>query len=167
MSARLFSNTARPLLWTLPALLAGILWTAVNLHNLPPAAARLRTRAAVLEELRQWQMEHARLRHARDVFEQMPRPSRAADPARLAAGHLPGVSPEVSERGAEQLPHGWRIRRVEIRFGEADLAAVGEFMRAAAAIDPPWMLRAADINVTPYRPGFGRVVLRLEALERE
>ncbi|MCA1807952.1 MAG: hypothetical protein LC725_00555 [Lentisphaerae bacterium] len=147
------------------ALAIGLVWTLVNLQLAPSAMVRINARTEVLRQLQQLRMEHASLRLALSVPENWPRPVRAIMPEKLASMRDLMSVTEISERAAGEPVGGWRLRRVDLRISEAPLDALPGILDEAAAGRPPWVLRGCDIAATPNRPGRGRVVLSLEALE--
>lgn len=148
-------------------LAAGMLWTARNAAVLPARVEALRARAAVWDRLRAVEAEQAAARRQLAVLNDLPRPARAAPLAQLAAEFTPAARPEILDRGAQTLADGWRARRMELQYSEADLETVGAMLAAAAGQRPPWTLRSCKIEASPRQAGYGRVILQLEALERD
>ena len=149
------------------ALAAGLLWTARNAAVLPARVEALRARAAVWDRLRAVETEQADARRQLAALNDLPRPARAAPLAQLAAEFTPAARPEILDRGAQTLADGWRARRMELQYSEADLETVGAMLAAAAGQRPPWTLRSCKIEASSRQAGYGRVILQLEALERD
>ena len=62
---------------------------------------------------------------------------------------------------------GWTTRRVKVTMAEMELIQLGWFLGQAETQRPAWRLKECSIEALKNRPGRGRIVLVLEALEKK
>jgi hypothetical protein len=75
------------------------------------------------------------------------------------------MTPQVLPRDARPVGDGWMATTVEVVLDDAPLDSVSKVAGEGAALQPPW--RVAEVSITASdRPGYGRVSLLLEAIER-
>ncbi len=148
-------------------LTAGLVWTARSAAMAPARVQALRARAAAWGRLRAVEAEQQAARRRLAALQELPRPARPAPLTQLTEEFTPDARPDILDRGALALADGWRVRRVEIQYGEVALEDVGALLNAAAGRRPPWTLRACKIEASTLRVGCGRVTLNLESLERD
>lgn len=147
-------------------MLAAVLLTWNTLRRLDAASRTLRGKAQELGDLQAVRARLARREAAISAF--------------ARAGNVPPVSvrtlirqiwpdqpaPDLRESTEASVP-GWRLRRAEIAFGDAELERVAAFVEAAESRRPPWRVMSYEIKASPHTPGAGHVVLKLATAERE
>ncbi|MBN1556556.1 MAG: hypothetical protein JW951_00250 [Lentisphaerae bacterium] len=138
-------------------------------------ARRLERKREELAEARALYARRAGLEAAAAALRALPDGHPAPLDGLLAA---PGAQkPDDSREEAAAAPGGWRVWRHELVFRDAPLADVMDWVcRAEAAngsaagrapVRPPWRLERLAFTASPRAPGRGRIVVALEAVERE
>ena len=84
----------------------------------------------------------------------------------LLAQQFQGSRPELRPHESRPAVSGWTVRSSEIRFDEVSLAAVLRFLQEAESRRPPWRASEIAITASDKTPGYGRVTLVLEALDK-
>ncbi|HEY8240889.1 MAG TPA: hypothetical protein VIH35_05550 [Kiritimatiellia bacterium] len=143
---------------------AGVVLSISTLRATPQGLAKVERRAADFARLQALAGDLDRAKAVLRGREGMP--GRNAVPVEdLLMSAFPGKNAEVLPRETKGLIDGWSARSVEIVIEDAPLEGVGKLMREAAEARPPW--RVAECTITASdRPGYGRVTLLLETLER-
>ncbi|TAN39214.1 MAG: hypothetical protein EPN23_00385 [Verrucomicrobia bacterium] len=162
------SRPTRQQLWLGAAALAVTLGVALALHALSTLSddlRRIERKAGDLATLQKiaadWRANQQAVQPFEALASKQPMPL-----AELFAQHVPGVTPSIRQREARPALAGWQARRTEVK-GEAPLADLVQFLRAAADARPPWQLVEFDLTAAERAPGVARVTLVLEALEKK
>jgi hypothetical protein len=130
------------------------------------AGARLEMKVAWLRQLRDMERTASRCQEATDAFQGLATTRPPPLPA-LLKRHFPGAATaDVRETERIEAASGWTLRRNEVSLTDTPLDRVMAFLVDAESQRPPWRLVKCDIMAVPQVPGSGRVVLRLEALEK-
>jgi hypothetical protein len=153
------------------ALGAGAAWGA--LRALDARADRLAAKRAEIEALDAIARDAAAVEHARAALAALPE-RRPADLEALRRGMPALPAPADTRETRMALSGGWIVRQRELDFDAARLADVLDLARAAeqsgqgadGPVRPPWRLSRLVFRGAPGEPGRGRVVIRLDALER-
>ncbi len=79
---------------------------------------------------------------------------------------IPGVAADIRQRETGPAAEGWTVRRMEVELEEAPLNRIGHLLYRAESARPPWRLVECDLLASDRNPGYARVTLILEALEK-
>jgi hypothetical protein len=150
----------------LAAILVGLGSTWTTLRSTPKRWRVLERKASDLGALRSLQGGGGDPRAARATLASLP----VAEPSFVqnVAGQLLGdMEVNIQEAEPEPLGDGWLRRMVDVSIARASLERVMHLITALEDERPPWRLRSCAIEGDETQRGWGRVVLKFEALHRE
>jgi len=148
------------------ALLTGISMTVHSVSTLNETSGRMRNKVRSLGKMRRMESELASYQAAFDAYEALPDKRPTPLSTTLENTLPPDITREIREAERLGVAGGWTMRRYEISMNRAPISEVVAFVAAAEAGRPPWRLSKCDVRVDPQSPGSGRVVLKMEALEK-
>jgi hypothetical protein len=161
------------ILWAaaIAALGIGAAMAATGFATLRERHARLIEKRAEMNELRAIEREGASAIAALAALERLPE----KQAARLDGASGGAIKPDDARDTRHELGGGWIVRRREWAYNDAPLRDVlamareGErtgFGPNGVMARPPWRLSSLVFRATPGSPGRGRIVMRLDAVER-
>ena len=148
------------------ALILGCVWTGMNTtRETQRLTGRIDRKARDLETLYTLEQERSGFAGYVNAFERLPERT-PPDLEGFVAQAVPGTTPVIRALPGAEVGHGWRTRRMEVRFDEVDLGALGGLLGAAAGRQPAWRLADWSITAAAARPGHGAARLVFEALAK-
>lgn len=140
---------------------------AARSFSMAEASSRaLGQRMTDLAELQALEREGSRNRAAIDAFEKLPQKS-PVSLADLAKEVVKDAQASARNRDERPVADGWTLRTAEVTFENVKLEDATRFVAQAGAggQSPPWRLAECSVTATD-QPGYGRVTLLLEGLEK-
>ena len=146
-------------------LLAGVLWTAINVLRADALSKRMHGKLAVIQQLREMKQQQDLIETS---FAALASVSNAAPSlSALASAAATGSAAEIRELDSRVLGHGWNVKRTEVVFKEVSLNSVADFLRSAETQRPPWRLAECVIAASSKADGCGAAALTMETVVRQ
>jgi hypothetical protein len=140
-----------------------LFWNTVTHHK--NDHRHLARKTSDLEALYEVERSLAGERTALRTFEALP--NATVQPLdEILQSSLPNTKPTLRSGDQRPLVQGWAARQMELSFATIALQDLGNFLKKAEAIRPPWRLQECTIVASDDAPGSGRVTLVMEVLEK-
>jgi hypothetical protein len=148
----------------LPALIAAAALTLFAARYCARTAGALDADSAALARLRQAGAALKAGAAMQEAFEELPG-GRLMDLAAVFSknGFLP--PPDERRQSGADLAPGWAVRREELAFRDAPVAAALQSCEAAESLRPPWRLTRLVVRASPQGKGRGQVLMSFEGIE--
>lgn len=146
-------------------MLAGIIWTAINILQANNLTEKMRSKLDVITQLQEMKRQNDSLEAA---FISLAAISNTAPAlSALASATVTGSVAEIRELDSRTLGRGWSAKRTEIKFNEVSLSSVAFFLRTAETQCPPWRLTECVIVSSQKADGYGAATLTMETVTRQ
>jgi hypothetical protein len=144
---------------------AGLFWSVQSIRGAPTQLRRLGQKARDIAELLKVQAARERDQALLARFNQLEpaRPASLADLCQSAAG---GAAVDQRIRETRVVAGGWMLRRVDLTFPQLAFDRLDALLAQAESGRPPWRLAECQVNAIDRAPGYARINLLLEALEK-
>lgn len=146
-------------------LLAGILWTIINILRADGFTQRMRNKLDTIKELHEIKQKQDFLEASLATLAAIS--NTAPSLSALASAAVTGSVAEIRELDSRALGRGWSAKRAEIKFNEVSLNSIAAFLRAAETQRPPWRLAECVITGSRKADGCGSVTLTMETVARQ
>ncbi len=147
-------------------LLSGIGMAIHTVRATPARFAKINAKKQTLAQLAGFRSDQAREQAAQALFDDLESRKPVPLPDLVAETFGRGSGADVRMGDTRAAAGGWKVRAASVFFNEVALDQAGILANRAERQRPPWRLRAARFQATASRPGFGRVELELEALDK-
>ena len=143
----------------------GIIWTAVNLLRADSFFQLLRNKQDTITKLQEIKQQNDLIEAS---FAALAAVSNTVPPlSAIASATVTGAVAQIRDIDSRALGRGWNAKRMEIKFNEANLNAIAEFLLSAENRQPPWRLAECVIAGSPKADGFGSATLIMETVTRQ
>lgn len=146
-------------------LLAGILWTAINILRADAFSQKMQSKLEVIKQLQGMKQQQDLIEASLAALAAVS--NTAPSLSALASGAVTGSTAEIRELDSRALGRGWNVKRTEIVFKEVSLSPVADFLRSAETQRPPWRLAECVITASGQADGCGTAALIMETVARQ
>lgn len=146
-------------------LLAGILWTAINVLRADAFSKKMQGKSDVIKQL--WGMKQQQDCIEASFAALAAISNTAPSLSVLTSATVTGSVAEIRELDARALRPGWNVKRTEVVFKEVSLNSVADFLRSAETQRPPWRLAECIITGSSKADGYGAAALTMETVVRQ
>lgn len=146
-------------------LLAGILWTTINVLRADAFSQKMQSKLDIIKQLRKMKQQQDFLEASFVSLAAVSNPAPALSV--LASAAVTGSVAEIRELDSRALGRGWNVKRTEVVFKEVSLNSVANFLRSAETKRPPWRLAECVITGLSKADGCGAAALIMETVARQ
>lgn len=146
-------------------LLAGILWTAINVLRADAFSQKMQSKLNIIKQLGGMKQQQDLIDASFAALAAIS--NTAPSLSGLASAAVTGSVAEIRELDSRALEHGWNAKRKEVVFKEVSLNSVADFLRSAETQRPPWRLAECIITGSSKADGYGTAALTMETVARQ
>lgn len=146
-------------------LLAGILWTAINVLRADAFSQKMQSKSDIIKQLRGMKQQQDLIEASFAALAAIS--NTAPSLSALTSATVTGSVAEIRELDSRALRPGWNVKRTAVAFKEIKLNSVADFLRSAETQRPPWRLAECIITGSSKADGYGAVTLTMETVVRQ